>query len=103
MADRKLFADQLPDDGSAGLVDVTTAWTTIGLWGPRAHPWCGHRGRRVPRGLPVRHVQDDRDRLAAHPRVADLPVGDLGWELYVPIEQGARLWDVLWSRAARTA
>jgi glycine cleavage system aminomethyltransferase T len=23
-------------------------------------------------------------------------VGDLGWELYVPIEQGARLWDVLW-------
>jgi glycine cleavage system aminomethyltransferase T len=23
-------------------------------------------------------------------------VGDLGWELYVPIEQGGRLWDVLW-------
>jgi glycine cleavage system aminomethyltransferase T len=23
-------------------------------------------------------------------------VGDLGWELYVPIEQGARLWDVVW-------
>ena len=23
-------------------------------------------------------------------------VGDLGWELYVPMEQGARLWDVLW-------
>jgi glycine cleavage system aminomethyltransferase T len=23
-------------------------------------------------------------------------VGDLGWELYVPLEQGARLWDVLW-------
>jgi glycine cleavage system aminomethyltransferase T len=23
-------------------------------------------------------------------------VGDLGWELYVPIEQGARLWDILW-------
>ena len=23
-------------------------------------------------------------------------VGDLGWEFYVPIEQGARLWDVLW-------
>jgi glycine cleavage system aminomethyltransferase T len=22
-------------------------------------------------------------------------VGDLGWELYVPIEQGARLWDIL--------
>src|SRR2546425_837401 len=23
-------------------------------------------------------------------------VGDLGWELYVPIEQGLRLWDMLW-------
>ena len=23
-------------------------------------------------------------------------VGDLGWELYVPIEQGAKLWDALW-------
>ncbi len=23
-------------------------------------------------------------------------VGDLGWELYVPIEQGERLWDLLW-------
>ena len=23
-------------------------------------------------------------------------VGDLGWELYVPIEQGARLWDIVW-------
>jgi glycine cleavage system aminomethyltransferase T len=23
-------------------------------------------------------------------------VGELGWELYVPFEQGARLWDMLW-------
>jgi glycine cleavage system aminomethyltransferase T len=23
-------------------------------------------------------------------------VGDLGWELYVPMEQGAKLWDVVW-------
>ena len=23
-------------------------------------------------------------------------VGDRGWELYVPIEQGGRLWDVVW-------
>jgi glycine cleavage system aminomethyltransferase T len=26
-------------------------------------------------------------------------VGDLGWELYVPMEQGARLWDLLWEAA----
>ena len=28
-------------------------------------------------------------------------VGDLGWELYVPIEQGARLWDIARARPAR--
>jgi glycine cleavage system aminomethyltransferase T len=24
-------------------------------------------------------------------------VGELGWELYVPFEQGARLWDIIWA------
>ena len=23
-------------------------------------------------------------------------VGELGWEIYAPMEQGARLWDLLW-------
>ncbi len=35
MADRKLFVDRIAGR-RPGLVDVTTAWTTIGLWGPRA-------------------------------------------------------------------
>ena len=58
MADRKLFSDQLPDDGSASLVDVTTAWTTIGLWGPRARDILAerHLGRRVARGVRLRHA-----------------------------------------------
>ena len=30
-------------------------------------------------------------------------VGELGWELHVPIEQGAKLWDALFSRAWPTA
>ena len=36
MADRKLFTDLLPANGTASLTDVTGAWTTIGLWGPKA-------------------------------------------------------------------
>jgi glycine cleavage system aminomethyltransferase T/glycine/D-amino acid oxidase-like deaminating enzyme len=98
MADRKLFADQLPDDGSASLVDVTTAWTTIGLWGPRARDILAsvtsddvsHEG--FPFGS-CRTVEIG-SQLALASRISY--VGDLGWELYVPIEQGARLWDVLW-------
>jgi glycine cleavage system aminomethyltransferase T/glycine/D-amino acid oxidase-like deaminating enzyme len=98
MADRKLFADQLPADGSATLVDVTTAWTTIGLWGPRARDVLAavtsddvsHEG--FPFGT-CRTVEVG-SQLALASRISY--VGDLGWELYVPIEQGARLWDVLW-------
>ena len=27
-------------------------------------------------------------------------VGELGWEIYVPIEQGLRVWDALWESGA---
>ena len=74
MADRKLFSDQLPEDGSATLVDVTTAWTTIGLWGPRARDILSSvtSDDVSHERLPVRHVPHDRDRLAARPGLADL-------------------------------
>ena len=98
MADRKLFIDNLPADGSAQLVDVTTAWTTIGLWGPRA--------RDILSSVTSDDVSAEAFRFGAC-RELEIGsqivlasrisyVGDLGWELYAPIEQGARLWDVLW-------
>ena len=98
MADRKLFSDLLPSDGSASLVDVTTAWTTIGLWGPRARDILSsvtsddvsHEG--FPFGT-FRTIEIGSQLVLAS-RISY--VGDLGWELYVPIEQGARLWEVLW-------
>jgi glycine cleavage system aminomethyltransferase T/glycine/D-amino acid oxidase-like deaminating enzyme len=98
MADRKLFTDRLPGDGSASLVDVTTAWTTIGLWGPRARDILSsvtsddvsHEG--FPFGA-CRTIEIGSQLVLAS-RISY--VGDLGWELYVPMEQGARLWDVLW-------
>jgi heterotetrameric sarcosine oxidase gamma subunit len=98
MADRKLFADALPRDGSARLVDVTTAWTTIGLWGPRARDILSsvtsddvsHEGFPFGRCRTI----EIGSQLVLASRISY--VGDLGWELYVPMEQGARLWDVLW-------
>ena len=36
MADHKWLANHLPEDGSAQLADLTSAWSTLGLWGPRA-------------------------------------------------------------------
>ena len=102
MADRKLFVDALPADGSASLVDVTTAWTTIGLWGPRARDILSsvtaddvsHEGFPFGRCRTI----EIGSQLVLASRISY--VGDLGWELYVPIEQGARLWDVLWEAGA---
>jgi len=102
MADRKLFADALPDDGSASLVDVTTAWTTIGVWGPRARDILAsvtsddvsHEGFPFGRCRTI----EIGSQLVLASRISY--VGDLGWELYVPIEQGGRLWDTLWEAGA---
>ncbi|HSL67944.1 MAG TPA: FAD-dependent oxidoreductase, partial [Actinomycetota bacterium] len=98
MADRKWFASHLPDDGSAQLHDQTSAWCTLGLWGPRA--------RDVLAAVTADDVSQEGFAFAACRwiQVDTLSVlasrisyvGELGWELYVPMEQGARLWDVLW-------
>ncbi len=98
MADKKWFRDHLPQDGSVSLVDVTTAWTTIGLWGPRARDILSsvtrddvsHEGFKFGTCRTI----EVGSQLVLASRISY--VGDLGWEFYVPIEQGARLWDVLW-------
>ncbi len=98
MSDKKWFADHLPADGSAQLFDLTTAMTTVGLWGPRA--------RDILMSATADDVSNDGFRFGAC-RIIDVGtvrvlasrisyVGDLGWELYVSIDQGLKLWDMLW-------
>ncbi len=102
MADKKLFCDLLPEDGSATFVDVTTAWTTIGLWGPRARDILSSvtSDDVSHEGFPFATCRtiEVGSQLVLASRISY--VGDLGWELYVPIEQGGRLWDVLWEAGA---
>ncbi|HEY2650905.1 MAG TPA: aminomethyltransferase family protein, partial [Solirubrobacteraceae bacterium] len=96
-SDLKWFADHLPDDGSAQLHDQTNAWCTLGLWGPRA--------RDVLSSVTGDDVSDEGFPFARCRTIEVGPlevltsrisyVGDLGWELYVPIEQGARLWEIV--------
>ncbi len=88
----------LPPDGSVVARDVTTELACIGLWGPRA--------REI-----LQEVTDDDASNGAFAymscreiRIAEGPVralrvtyvGELGWELYVPIARGLTLWDTLW-------
>jgi glycine cleavage system aminomethyltransferase T len=97
MSDKKWFADHLPADGSAQLTDLTSSWCTLGLWGPRARDILGsvtsenisHEGFPFAR---CRNIEVGPLEVLAS-RISY--VGDLGWELYVPIEQGARLWDII--------
>ncbi|HEX5014399.1 MAG TPA: FAD-dependent oxidoreductase [Candidatus Limnocylindrales bacterium] len=98
MRDKKIFTDALPADGSAQLHDATNQWTTFGLWGPRARDVLSavtsddvsHTGFPF---LTSRTVDIDGVRTLAS-RISY--VGELGWEIYVPIEQGLRVWDALW-------
>ena len=97
MSDLKWFSDHLPEDGRAQIHDQTNAWTTLGLWGPRARDILSsvtsddvsHEGFPFARwkSIEVGPLQVIASRISY--------VGDLGWELYVPIEQGARLWDIV--------
>jgi len=102
-ADRAWLTDHLPEDGSAQLADVTSAWTTIAIWGPRA--------RDVVQSVTELNVSNE-DFPFATCRVIDIGpvrtlaarisyVGELGWEIYAPMEQGARLWDLLWDAGQR--
>lgn len=98
MADRKWFADLLPADGTAQLTDLTSSYTTLGIWGPKAREILAsvtdsdvsHEG--FPFGT-CRVIEIGSLRVLAS-RISY--VGDLGWELYLPMEQGAKLWDILW-------
>jgi glycine cleavage system aminomethyltransferase T/glycine/D-amino acid oxidase-like deaminating enzyme len=97
MADLKWFTDHLPDDRTASIVDLTSAWCTLGLWGPKARDILGSLTSDdvSHEGFPFatcRTIEAGPLRVLAS-RISY--VGDLGWELHVPVEQGARLWDLV--------
>src|ERR1700751_5238100 len=96
MSDAAWIRRHLPE--GAFLADLTSAWTTIGLWGPRARDVLAavaaddvsHEG--FPFGT-CREIEVNGAVVLAS-RISY--VGELGWELHVPIEQGLRLWGPLW-------
>ncbi|MEX0630868.1 MAG: FAD-dependent oxidoreductase [Chloroflexota bacterium] len=88
-----------PEDGSVQVTDVTSAWACLGLWGPRA--------RDILASVSADDVSNQAFPYltARNIAVGQAPVralrvtyvGELGWELYTPIEYGAGLWDTLWA------
>lgn len=100
MRDKKWFVDHLPTDGSAQLFDATSALYTLGIWGPRARavlaaaaPFDDVSNEGFPFGtckvIEIGNVRALASRISY--------VGELGWEIYVPMEEGLTLWDALWA------
>jgi glycine cleavage system aminomethyltransferase T/glycine/D-amino acid oxidase-like deaminating enzyme len=73
------------------LTDLSSAFTTIGLWGP-------HVRAVLPQVScafgSFTEVEID-GVVAIASRISY--VGEFGWEIHVPFEQGARVWDALWA------
>jgi glycine cleavage system aminomethyltransferase T/glycine/D-amino acid oxidase-like deaminating enzyme len=98
MSDLKWIIDHLPEDGSAAVADVTSAWATLGIWGPRA--------RDVLSSVTADDMSDVGFPFStcAEIEIGGVTVlasrisyvGELGWELHVPFEEGTRVWDTLW-------
>ncbi len=97
MADRAWFSGHLPESGTTTLTDLTDDVSTVGIWGPRA--------RDIVSSLTSDDLSDAGFGFLSC-REVDLGgttvlasrisyVGELGWELYVPMSQAAELWEKL--------
>ncbi|HEY7563763.1 MAG TPA: FAD-dependent oxidoreductase [Acidimicrobiia bacterium] len=96
--DKHWFNRHLPGDGSVQMTDLTSAITTIGVWGPRA--------RDLVQSLTDHDLSNDSFPYGStqavefgsiNARLFRISyVGELGWEVYVPMEQGLPMWDRLW-------
>ncbi len=97
MSDLKWFRDHLPDERTTQVTDLTSSWCTLGMWGPKA--------REILAGVTSADISHEGFPFARCRTIEVGPlqvlasrisyVGDLGWELYAPIEQGARLWEII--------
>ncbi|MGB9111584.1 MAG: FAD-dependent oxidoreductase [Acidimicrobiales bacterium] len=93
--DRRWFGRHLV--GDAQVFDVTSSWSTLGIWGPNARRVVAqttaddvsHEGFAF---ATCRSIEIDGVAVLAS-RISY--IGELGWELHIPMEQGARVWDVL--------
>jgi glycine cleavage system aminomethyltransferase T/glycine/D-amino acid oxidase-like deaminating enzyme len=93
--DAKWISDRLPDD--ARLADVSSAWATIGLWGPRSGDILAAVSRdgdqSPPQSFGMTGFFELGGAVVLGSRISY--VGEFGWELHVPAEQAGHLWDLL--------
>ena len=96
--DRHWIEKQLPQNGSVLLRDVSNAWATLNLCGPKARSVLQSvtdddvSNEALP-FLSARYIEIGHARVLA---VRIGYVGELGWELYTPQEFAGHVYDSLW-------
>jgi len=91
--------NQRDDDPAVEINDVTEDYAVIGLWGPRARDVM-----QTVTGADISHASFPYMSAKNIP-IGSIPVfaqrvtyvGELGWELYIPLKQAIFVWDKLWS------
>jgi 4-methylaminobutanoate oxidase (formaldehyde-forming) len=88
---------QLPPDAHAVLNDVTGAWTVLGLMGPNSRALLRKVSGAALDNAAFPFATMQEIAIAGAPvRAARITyVGELGWELYVPVEFAARVYEAL--------
>jgi glycine cleavage system T protein len=86
------------DHGEVQITDISSKWCCVGIWGPNARALVSKTtdsdlpNNAFPymtaRWIMVGNVPTFAQRISY--------VGEMGWEIYAPMEFGLRLWDTLW-------
>jgi len=95
--DLSWIAAHAPRDGTVSVRDVTSAWACFGLWGPSARLILA---QLTPQSLsnkdfPYMSMRSSSVGTAPARLLRVTFVGELGWEIYVPTEYGATVWEQL--------
>ncbi len=96
--DAAWLRQHLPADGSVTLRDITASRVCYGLWGPSARDILSSvtRDDVSNDGFPYLTAREITVGTVPVLALRVTYVGELGWELYAPMEYGRALWTTLW-------
>jgi dimethylglycine oxidase len=98
MHDLAWMRQNAPKDGAVTITDVTSAYCSLGLWGPQARAVLqAVTGADVSNSAFPYFTGQSIDIGCVPALALRLSyVGELGWEIYAPAEFALSLWDTLW-------